>query len=165
MPVARFGARHGISALTGASVLWAAVEFIGPFEGLRPEAYLDRVASPPVWTVCYGETRGVGPGDRYTPQQCDEMLLAAVAEYHAGLARCLPALGDQPDARQVALTSWAYNVGVPAACRSSLVRYANAGRWGEACDELLRWNNAGGRPVQGLTRRRIAERALCRGEG
>lgn len=162
-PVARFVSRHGLSAATGASVLWAAAEFIAPFEGVRLEAYLDRVASPPVWTVCYGETRGVGRGDSYTAEECDAMLLAAVGEYHAGLLACLPSLAEQPTARQVALTSWTYNVGLGAACRSTLVRFARQGAWHEACDELLRWNNAGGRPVQGLTRRRIAERELCRG--
>lgn len=42
-----------------AAVLAATALFVGPWEGERTEAYLDRIASPPVWTVCYGEPCGL----------------------------------------------------------------------------------------------------------
>lgn len=150
------------AATTGAAaVLAAAAAFVGPWEGERTEAYLDRIASPPVWTVCYGETRGVKPGDRYTSQQCQQMLIAALADYHAPLARCIPALPDQPQGVQVALTSWTYNVGPTAACSSTLAKLANAGDWRSACNQLPRWDKAGGKVVRGLTNRRAAEQRLC----
>lgn len=150
------------AATTGSgAVLIAAAAFVGPWEGERTEAYLDRIASPPVWTVCYGETRGVQPGDQYTPAQCHQMLIAALKVYHAGLAACIPALTSQPEGVQVALTSWAYNIGIGAACGSTLARRANAGDWRAACDELPRWNRAGGVVVRGLVNRRAAEQHLC----
>jgi lysozyme len=147
-----------------AGVLAATAAFVSPWEGMVPVAYLDRIASPPVWTVCYGETRGVRQGDSYTPEQCAQMLAAALAEYRAALVACIPALPAQPEGVQVALISWSYNVGTGAACRSTLARHANAGDWRAACDQLPRWNRAGGVEVQGLTNRRAAERLLCVGD-
>lgn len=151
------------AAVGGAALLAAIAAFVAPWEGERTEAYLDRIASPPVWTVCYGETRGVRQGDRYTPEQCRSMLLTALEAYRADLIACIPALPAQPEGVQVALTSWTYNVGGRAACRSTLARLANAGDWRGACYQLTRWNRAGGEVVQGLVNRRAAERALCLG--
>lgn len=144
-----------------AAVLVAAAAFIGPWEGERLDAYLDRVAQPPVWTVCYGETRGVRQGDNYTHEECQAMFMAALAGFHDALTACIPALPDQPRDVQVALVSWSYNVGAGAACRSTLARLANAGDWRAACGQLPRWNRAGGHVVAGLTNRRAAEQRLC----
>lgn len=146
----------GTAAL--AVVIGAAVSFIGPWEGQRLTAYKDIVG---VWTVCNGETRGVRPGDTYTKAECDAMLADGVEEFHAGLSRCLPGLPSYPVGVQVAFVSWSYNVGLGAACRSTLVRKAKAGDLNGACRELPRWNRAGGKVVRGLTNRRLAERGLC----
>lgn len=153
--------RPRVAAPAGGAVLAATVAFVSPWEGMVPVAYLDRIASPPVWTVCYGETRGVQQGDEYTPEECAAMLETALAEYRDGLTACIPSLPEQPEGVQVSLTSWSYNVGTGAACRSTLARYANAGDWVGACNQLPRWNRAGGVEVRGLTNRRAAEQRLC----
>jgi len=153
--------RKATATGAAAAILAATAAFVGPWEGERTEAYLDRIASPPVWTVCYGETRGVEQGDRHTPAECQSMLAEALADYRMALIGCIPALVDQPQGVQVALTSWSYNVGTGAACGSTLARHANAGRWADACNQLPRWNRAGGRVVQGLINRRAAEQRLC----
>lgn len=159
---ALFATPKRAATTTGAAaVLAAAAAFVGPWEGERNEAYLDRIASPPVWTVCYGETRGVQQGDRYASAQCQQMLIKALETYHAGIAACVPALPQQPGGVQVALTSWTYNVGIGAACGSTLARLANAGDWRGACNQLPRWNKAGGREIRGLTNRRAAEQRIC----
>lgn len=134
----------------------AASTLVMPWEGLRTTAYKDIVG---VWTVCYGETKGVSRGDSYTPEACETMLASELQSYADGLGRCLTA--EVPEGAGAAFISWTYNVGVGAACRSTLVRKANAGDLFGACDELLRWNKAGGRVVRGLTNRRMAERELC----
>lgn len=144
-----------------AAVIAAAAVFVGPWEGERTEAYLDRIASPPVWTVCYGETKGVKAGDKYTPQRCLDMLAKSLEGYHAQFTKCVPALPQQPQGVQVSLTSWTYNVGAGAACKSTLAKKANAGDWRGACNELPKWNKAGGKVVNGLTNRRKAEQKLC----
>ena len=159
----RRGSRPAAAAGGIGAILAAASAFVGPWEGLETEAYLDRIASPPVWTVCYGETRGVEAGDSYTPDQCAAMLAEALADYRTALIGCIPGLPDQPLGVQTALTSWSYNVGTGAACRSTLARMANDGDWVGACNQLPRWNRAGGVEVRGLTNRRAAEQALCLG--
>ena len=149
--------KRAVGAVAGSTVaLAAAVAFIGHWEGLRTEAYRDAVG---VWTVCYGETKGVQPGDSYSKAQCDTMLAARIAEFEAGLDQCLT--DDVPTGMKIALISWSYNVGLAAACRSTLVRLANAGDLEGACNQLPRWNRAGGQVLRGLTNRRISERAMC----
>ena len=149
--------KRAIGVFAGSSIaLTTAVAFIGSWEGLRTEAYRDVVG---VWTVCYGETKGVRPGDRYSKAQCDAMLAREIVAYEAALDRCLKT--PVPGAMKMALVSWTYNVGAGAACRSTLVRKANAGDLAGACDQLPRWNKAGGRVWGGLVNRRGAERAMC----
>lgn len=139
-----------------AAAIATATAFVGAWEGLRTTAYRDIVG---VWTVCYGETKGVRPGDSHSPAECDAMLAREIVRYEAELDRCLTA--DVPIGMKIALVSWAYNVGTGAACKSTLVRKANAGDLRGACHELPRWNRAGGQVIRGLTNRRMSERAMC----
>ncbi len=146
--------RTMVGAVTAFAV--AATPFVAQWEGLRTEAYQDVVG---VWTVCFGETKGVNPGDAYTVAECEAMLDEELRGYAVGLGKCLKA--PLPEGAAVAFLSWSYNVGTGAACRSTAVRKANAGDLFGACDELLRWNKAGGRVVRGLTNRRKDEHELC----
>lgn len=148
--------RHKGKLAGSAAALVLAVSFIGGWEGRRLVAYQDIVG---VWTICDGETRGVKAGDTATDAQCDEMFAAGIAEFEADLDKCLTV--DVPTGMKVALVSWTYNVGAGAACRSTLVRKANSGDLIGACNELPRWNKAGGVIVRGLTNRRGAERLMC----
>ena len=142
-----------------AAVMAAALPVVQKWEGLRTEAYQDVVN---VWTVCYGETKGVRPGDSYTPEQCADMLEPRlVQDYYLPVATCAPELIEAPVEVQAAVTSWAYNVGVGAACSSTLAKHIRAKDWRGACDQLPRWNRAGGKVWQGLVNRRADERGLC----
>lgn len=138
-----------------------AVPHIGKWEGLRLTAYKDIVG---VWTVCYGETKDVRPGDTYTRAECDAMFAREVLSYrnqlHAyfaaeTLAHRLPVLRD------VAYTSLAYNVGVRAAGKSTATRRLNAGDIRGGCHAIGWWNKAGGRVIRGLANRRSEEVAMC----
>lgn len=51
----------------------AGLSLIEESEGFRAEAYLD-ARSPPVWTIGYGHTRHVHPGDTCTPEVADAWL-------------------------------------------------------------------------------------------
>lgn len=144
-----------------AAFIDAAVPFVARWEGLRTMAYLDLVGVP---TVCYGETKGVSLGDRYTVTECDAMLGRELLAYRAGLHRYIapPVLADlMPVPRDVAFVSLAYNVGVSGAGKSTAVRRLNAGDVAGACDALTWWNKAGGRVVRGLVNRRADEKRLC----
>lgn len=145
----------GIIAGSGIA-LSAALAFIGGWEGLRQEAYRDVIG---VWTVCYGKTTQVAPGDHYSKAECDQMLAAEILSYEAELDQCLTV--PVPLGMKIALVSWTYNVGAKAACQSTLLSLANSGDLAGACNELKRWNRAGGRVWRGLTRRRLSEMDMC----
>jgi len=142
----------------------AVVAFVGPWESggnqyLTP--YQDIVG---VWTVCDGVTGpDVVPGRQYTDAECNVLVSDAVAKHLRGVAVCI----HRPltENEWVAVGSWTYNVGIGAACGSTLVRQINAGQpaavW---CKQLLRWDYAGGKRVRGLTNRRQAEYQVCVGE-
>lgn len=140
----------------GTAAAAVAIALVGGFEGLRLNAYRDVVG---VATVCYGETRGVKMGDRHSKAECDAMLLKGLQEFEQGVLACTRV--PMPEKRQIAMVSFAYNVGVGAYCKSSVNRLLNAGQTRAACDYLLKWNKAGGIVFPGLTRRRQAERAMC----
>lgn len=148
--------KQGVAAGGVLAVILAAVAFIAPWEGMEQVPYRDLVGK---LTWCYGETRGA-PKESYTEAECAAMLATGVGQFYDGLMRCV----DRPltQGQAVALTSWAYNVGISAACNSTLVRQLNAGEPPEVwCNQLLRWNRAGGQEVRGLTRRRQAEYREC----
>jgi lysozyme len=64
------------------------------------------------------------------------------------------------DNQYAALASLSFNIGVNNFKSSSVLRFVNAGDFKRAADAFLRWNKAGGKVLQGLIRRREAERAL-----
>lgn len=145
------------AVLAGALAAAVAVAgFVKPWEGRSLTPYRDIVN---VVTWCDGITTGT-PKESYTPAECDALLKDEVAIHLRGVAKCIHR--ELPEHQWVAIGSWTYNVGVGAACGSTLVRKINAGEpW---CAELLRWDRAGGKRVRGLTRRRQAEYEVCVGE-
>ena len=146
--------------IASAAVLAAAVPGVSYWEGRSLRAYQDIVG---VWTICDGVTAGVRPGDKATPAECDTLLMQELRKHAEGLAGCVNDDIERriPTQTAAALLSWTYNVGVGAACRSTLVRRLNAAEWGAVCPELSRWTRAGGRVVRGLVNRWAAERAEC----
>lgn len=124
-------------------------------EGLRTVAYKDPVGIP---TICFGETRGVELGQSATPAECKAMLGERVLEFGAAVDRCVHT--PMSPRRKAGLTSFAYNVGTDAFCKSTLVMRLNIGD-PNACDEMLRWTKAKGITLPGLVKRREQERALC----
>lgn len=146
-----------VTAIT-TTVALILVGFVSAWEGLSTRAYRDAVNVP---TICYGHTAGVKMGDQMTKAQCDALLIKDLEVYAQGLDRCIKV--KLPDTRRAALISFTYNVGVPTACRSSVVRLINQGRIAEGCNALLRYNKAGKplKALRGLTNRREAERKLC----
>lgn len=154
-----------IAQTSEAATMAVAVPLVGKWEGKRNTAYLDTIASPPVWTVCYGETRGVKRGDTYTDAQCDAMLARGLVTYRNGLHGYLATetkatrLTPQRDAAYVSL---AYNVGIAGAGKSTATRRLNDGDIAGGCEAIGWWNRSGGRVVRGLVNRRADEVRLCR---
>jgi lysozyme len=144
-------------AIAASGVTVALAGFVAHWEGTEFTPYRDIGG---VWTVCEGITGpAVIPGKTYSRAECRDLLNGELMKHAQGLSNCLRV--TPPRETLSALISWAYNVGVGAACRSTLVSMVNQGRFEEACRELLRWDKLNGTPVRGLSRRRAAEMQWC----
>lgn len=159
--------RNNNAKVTGgiaAAVLAAATAFVMPWEGKENTAYLDRIASPAVWTVCYGHTgRYAYEGATYSDAQCRAILNEDVGAHYDRLAQCIDTM-IVPVSVQASFLELGFNVGTGAACSSTMARKINAGDYEGACAELGRWVNAGGVVVRGLVNRRNASEEMCVGD-
>lgn len=134
----------------------ACVDLVKSFEGFRAEAYKCPAG---VWTVGYGTTENVHPGDVVNEQEAEDLLLNDLTE----AAGAIDELVDVPlTQRQYdALASLIYNIGREAFRNSTLLKLLNGGRGiHEVGAQFLRWNKAGGKVLPGLSRRRAAEAVL-----
>ena len=150
--------RAGIASLV---VVAIAAPVSIKWESIVPTRYLDPVG---IATACAGETDPaiVNLKSRFTRDECVAILGASLLKHAQELEPCIRQPVKQNEA--VALLLWSHNVGVGAACRSTLVRMINEGRpASEWCAQLSRWDYAGGRRLAGLTARRAEERAICEG--
>lgn len=144
-----------IAAVAGGFLLFVTT-LVSYFEGERLSAYFDPAG---ILTVCYGETLGVKPGDTYTHEQCLARLQTRLKGFDEGVRKCVVIV--LPMFTRAAVVSLAYNAGLGAVCKSTLVRRINAGERAAACDEFMRWARAKGRLLPGLLVRRGIERELC----
>lgn len=135
-----------------------AVGLIGGFEGLRQNAYPDPGTHGKPWTICYGHTGDVHPGDHMTVADCKSQLVNDLETYADKVETCTHV--PMPDARFVAFVSFAYNLGPGRYC-SAIAPLVNNGKTREACDKLLDYDRAAGVVLPGLHSRRQRERAFC----
>ena len=128
-------------------------------EGYRGEAYKDAVGVP---TVGYGETKGVTMKSRTTPDRALVQLLSSANSHADDIRQCIkvPLYQHEFDA----YVSLAYNIGAKNFCGSTLVKKLNAGDYTGACEQIRRWDRAGGKVLAGLTKRREQEYRMCMGE-
>lgn len=152
----------GIKArIATVSVTLLATSFIMPWEGKRNQAYLDTIAKPAVWTVCYGHTgRYAYKGAKYSDEKCKSILAEDVGTHYSGISRCMDTVRT-PTSVQASALELAFNVGVGAFCSSTMSRKINAGDYKAACLELDKWVKAGGVTVRGLVNRRNASEQMC----
>ena len=127
------------------------------FEGFEPDWYLDPVG---VRTIGYGWTGALPDGltPPLTEAEGRQLLSDTVGAYERAVLRhvSVPLAQAQFDA----LVSFTYNVGATNFAGSTLLLRLNAGRVAEAAAEFDRWVLAQGQRLEGLVRRRAAERAL-----
>lgn len=128
------------------------------------EGYTDTAVIPipgDVPTIGFGTTGDVRLGDRTTPVKALGRALTDIGKFEGALKNCVKVPLHQHE--YDALVSLSYNIGAQAFCASTLVRKLNAGDYTGACEQILRWNKAGGRVVRGLTLRRQQEYTGCMG--
>lgn len=143
------------------------IALIKNFEGLLLEAYQDVVG---VWTIGYGHTHNVKPGQRITEQQAEQLLKEDLRLFEKGVNRLVAELNIELTQCQFdALISFAFNLGLGNLRKSTLCKKLYLMKQHDqksilaVADEFLKWNKAGGKVLNGLVRRRQAERNLFLG--
>ncbi|HAS0853744.1 lysozyme (plasmid) [Enterobacter cloacae complex sp. ECL405] len=136
------------------------IALIKQFEGCKLTAYQDSVG---VWTIGYGWTQPVDgkpirAGMTIKQETAERLLKTGLVRYESDVSRLVKV--GMTQGQFDALVSFTYNLGARSLSTSTLLRKLNAGDYAGAADEFLRWNKAGGKVLNGLTRRREAERAL-----
>lgn len=139
----------------GRRINQSGLKLIEEFEGLRLKAYVDSVG---VLTIGYGSTRNVKRGMVITRAEAEERLRDDLSVAEKGVETALTE--DVTDNQFAACVSLAFNIGVSAFKKSSIVKFINSGDILLAADRFLLYNKGGGKVIAGLTRRRKAERAL-----
>lgn len=142
------------------SISKVGIDLIKSFEGCYLKAYKCPAG---VWTIGWGTTEpidGVKPheGMVITQKQADELLIKNLKGYENAVNEYVTYSINQNQFD--ALVSFAYNCGNGALKTSTLLKKLNAGDVQGAANEFLRWNKANGKVLNGLTRRREAERKL-----
>lgn len=110
---------------------------------LAHEGYTDRAIIPVAGdrpTVGFGSTfrddgSPVRLGDTITPPKAVARSYAHIARDEAGIKACVTAPLTQGE--YDTMVDFAYQYGVPTACRSSIVKFTNEHRYKEACDAYL----------------------------
>ena len=125
------------------------IELIKKFEGCRLTSYQ---CPSGVWTIGYGHTAGVCKGMTITQQKAEEYLKSDLSKYE----KYVEATGLTLNQNQFdALVSFTYNCG-----NGNLKKLIANRTLSQIADALLLYNKASGKVLEGLKRRRAAERDL-----
>ena len=141
----------------------AGLATVKEFEGLRLKAYKCPAA---VWTIGYGHTSAAGapivnPDLVITKDEAEEVLARDMEQYEEGVRKYVKV--DLTQGQFDALVDFAYNAGVGALAKSTLLKKVNAEKFDEVPAEFMKWTKGGGKELPGLVRRRRAEVKLWRG--
>lgn len=133
----------------------AGISLIKEFEGCRLQAYQDSVG---VWTIGYGSTTDVAPGQIITQAEAADRL----AEDCKHAEECVDSVVSVPINQNEfdALCAFVFNLGCKSFRGSTLLRKLNNSDFDGASLEFQRWDKAGGKEIPGLMRRRLAEAQL-----
>ena len=124
------------------------------FEGDVLTAYQDQRGT---WTIGYGHTAGVHPGQTITQAEAEALLAADIESAVRTVNEAVAVTLTQ--AQFDALVDFAFNVGAGNFRRSTLLKEVNAGHFPEAAAQFNLWDHCGGVVNAGLLRRRRAEAA------
>lgn len=134
------------------------IELIKKFEGFKPVVYLDSVGIP---TAAYGHTAGLTIGMVGKPvskAQAEQWLKEDLVKFEKKVNK-YDSIYHWSQDEVNSLVSFAYNIGSIDGLTAKGTRSKK-----EIADAMLNYNKAGGRVLNGLTRRREAERELFLGK-
>jgi lysozyme len=131
------------------------------YEGCKLKAYKCSAGKNTIGfgATFYEDGSAVQPGDVITQERADRLFVILLDQFAAKIRPLI----KQPlnDNQFGALLSFAYNAGVGALQRSTLLKLVNANPNNPLIrQEFNKWNKAGGKVLLGLQRRREAESLL-----
>ena len=127
------------------------INLIKQFEGCYLEAYK---CPADVWTIGYGHTSGVKQGQEITQAQADAFLASDLAKFEKNVEKYNSKYGWNQNEFD-ALISFAFNIGSIDQLTANGTRNRTV-----IAEKILLYNKASGKVLNGLTRRRKAEREL-----
>ena len=145
----------------------AGLAHIISFEGERLKAYR---CSANVLTIGVGHTSAAGipkviEGMTITKAESNKIFRRDIVKFESGVCELIsPDIFLERHQFDV-LVSFAFNCGLSALGKSTLLKRVNAGRLDAVPAELMKWTKAGGKEIAGLVRRRRAEAKMWRGIG
>lgn len=127
------------------------IDLIKKFEGCRLKAYK---CAANTWTIGYGHTSGVKSTNVITQEKAEELLKKDLEKFEKNVEKYNSKYGWNQNEFD-ALVSFAFNIG-------SIDKLTAGGTRSRAtiAEKMLAYNNAGGKILAGLTKRRQAEREL-----
>ena len=132
------------------------IELIKKFEGCRLEAYKCPAG---ILTIGYGHTGSeVHLGQKITQEQAEKYLKQDITIHSNNVSRLVKAPLNQNQFD--ALVSFEYNVGYGNFASSTMLKLLNQKKYTEAAAQFGRWVYANKKVLQGLVRRRAAEKEL-----
>jgi len=151
----------------------AGIQLIKSFEGCHNQPYKCPAS---LWTIGFGrvlypdqarlktDERASYPlrsehNRLWNADEIDALLEADLLLFSDGVLRLCPAAADN-QCHLDAMVSFSYNCGLGSLQSSTLRQRYNRADYKGAADEFLKWTKAGGKVLNGLVRRREAERAL-----
>lgn len=155
--------RAGIAGLVFSA---AGLVFTLGNEGFVPVAYQPLPGDR--WTIGYGTTDGVVPGDKITEPQARDLARREITVFEGSVKRCVhvPLFQYEYDV----YVDFAYNVGAANFCSSTMVTKLNHQDYDGACAQFPRWFKFQGKDCRvrankchGLVDRRNAAMERCYG--
>lgn len=135
------------------------LDLIKSFEGLRLETYLCSAGVP---TIGYGTTRinnkPIELGMKITKEEAESFLKSDLSKFESAIIKSVKVKLNQNQFD--ALVCFVYNIGIGNFNASTLLKLLNQGKIKESSEQFIRWNKVKGKVVNGLTRRREAEKKL-----
>jgi len=141
-----------------------ALSIAKPFEGFEANPYPDPGTGAEPWAIGFGSTYDAfdKPVTSETPaiSYSDACNLAMRDMHRAFQAIARDIAAPLTEHEIAAVMDFVYNVGAGNFKNSTLLRMINAKQYALAARQFERWDEAGGKVMAGLLRRRIAEEEL-----
>ena len=108
------------------SALEILIKLIKDSEGCKLKSYKCPAG---IWTIGYGQTKGVKEGMTWTQQQADEDIIKTALQAFNEAIKASPILSTANMEKQAAIADFVYNLGITNYNKSTLKLRVDKGNW------------------------------------